>query len=452
MAALITISAADAMRSLSRLFNFGPKPAQRQTAVNVITNYGAMVWLNLLALLVIPIYVAHLGPSEWGLIATCLSVQVFFGVIDTALAQVQPRLIALDEGSPEKQFSTYRTFFELYLLLALLLVGLGQACAHYFAYDLVPIDQGDAQKLELCFRIVVLQLGCQLANSANNGFWSGGHQQGIANARIVIFGTSKHILALGSVLGLGLGVVGYAAAFALVSVVEVASNTLKIWKLEAHLSQQALPRLGLRQIGGTTGVMSVAAIIGAVVAQLDRIVLVHLSTPAQFGVYAVLLNVSASFLQIQAPIVRAFFPHIVAESRDGSFKWLLRLAIGTILVCTIPCLLAALLSEEILKLWLHNNYFVETGRGPLSLLLSATALSSIYNIYYTYFLSSGKANYILAINLLSLGSLSAASLLVSQDYGLYLGVGLVCMNSCIQFACGTFFMARERFGGRAANL
>lgn len=431
-----------------RIFDSIRNAARSTASRNIAANFTGVIWLNALSVLVIPIYIGRLGAAEWGLIATCLSVQIFFSIIDTGLSQVLPRWIAINHDDRGSQFGVYSTFLRFYLIAGVALFISGQLFAHKFAHDLVKASPDDADRLETCFRIIVLQLSCQLANNVNIGFWNGRQDQGLANFRNIIFGTLKHVLALSAVIIGGLGVFGYVIAFSLVAAIELLANSATIFLKFGKSSVVAHGKFSIREVIKDTGLMTMAAIVGAVVAQFDRLTLLHVVSPAQFGVYAVILNVSATFLQIQAPITRALFPKIVSEVRLGGFVWLKRLALGTILSCVIPCLGAACLTKEILGLWIHNPFFVQVGAPPLSMLLVAISINSLYNVTYSYFLAAGQARIIFGINIACLVAVGSFALMAPRTLGLFMGSGMVLLNSTIQVLLGSALLYRTIYKGR----
>ena len=166
-----------------------------RTFENLVYNYIGVFWLNALSLIVIPMYVRALGPLEWGLIATCMSVQIFYSVIDSGLGQVLPKWIAQYAGDQGSQGEIYALFRKYYLIAGSTIIVIGQLAAHKFSHNVAQIEGKPADLLELSFRIVVLQLALQLINSVNIGYWSGRQEQKKANLRSIIFGTIKHILA-----------------------------------------------------------------------------------------------------------------------------------------------------------------------------------------------------------------------------------------------------------------
>src|SRR5438876_480978 len=97
-----------------------------QLGQNVLTNYAAAVWLGILSLVLIPVYLNRLGPGQWGIVAICITIQSFLGLLDAGLSNIMPRNLAQVAGDKGRELKAFVIFSRLYLGLGVFGFLVGQ--------------------------------------------------------------------------------------------------------------------------------------------------------------------------------------------------------------------------------------------------------------------------------------------------------------------------------------
>ena len=395
-------------------------------ARNAMSSFISLVWVNLLSMLVIPFYVRLLGPTSWGIIAACSSLQVMFSFIDLGFSQIVPRWVARESNDPASLPRYIQVFQKIYGGLALggfliLQLGAGPLANRWFN---VPHDQ--IAELQLCIRLIAFQLLFQFANNLYIGVWHGLQLQIQANLRTCVFGTLKHGAAVAVLVYVAPEPAYYACAFALVAFAELAVSW---WATQRRGLLRAVPgrELSLRPFLKEATMLSAGILVGLSVSQLDRIVLSRTMSVDNFGVYVVVANLAMAFLALQTPLTRAYFPLLVQEAKQHGRvhpATLRRLLLGNTALCVLPALLVAVWAEQILRLWVHNEHFVELGVTPLRLLLLAMCFNALYNCFYQVIIAYGKAHIVIKINLVCLAVGVATAAAFFSHPSLWLG-GLI---------------------------
>jgi len=423
-------------------------PFSSLTARNAASSFVALVWLSLLSVLAIPVYIQLLGVSEWGLVAACASLQILSNFIDAGFSQIVPRWAAQEAPHPARLRQYVALFRRLYIGLALTMFGLLQASAGYLAHQWfqVPGDRADA--LELAIRIVSFQLLFQFVNNLHIGLWHGLQRQVLANVRALCFGTLKHAAALLALLMGAQQAWVYALAFACVAFLEVSFNAFSVRRmLSREPAGAAGDKIALGPLLKEVSVLSGGIMVGLLVSQLDRIILSRTVDVTSFGIYTVVATLALAFLQLQAPVTRAYFPVIVRDIQSHgrvSDLHMKRLLGGTLLTSTLPALLTCALAPQILELWLHNPTVVSIGTGPLRLLLLAIALNSLYGCIYQVIIAKGQSHRVLQFNLTSLAGAALVVLLWGADGGLMLGGVIWISITFTQLLLGTIWFATSQ--------
>jgi O-antigen/teichoic acid export membrane protein len=411
---------------------------------NATSSMFALVWLNLLSILAIPLYIKILGVSEWGIVAACVSLQIIANFVDAGFSQIVPRWIAREVGNRLALHSLIVVFSKIYSVLALSILLFLQLAANYLSHDWFDIEPQRADRLELAIRVVALQIFFQFLNNLPIGFWHGTQQQVIANFRTCMFGTLKHVITMAVLLFFAAEAYAYAMCFAIIAMAELFFNGSSLWRILRPQSDEKIVSFNPMSFLREVSVLSSAIMVGLLVSQIDRVVLSR-SVPIElFGIYSVIIAVSMAFLQLQIPFTRAYLP-IFAEDykKHGAISLIhiKKLVIITSVAAVLPAMIASAFAGYILQIWLGDSHIVKVGTHPLQLLLLAVAVNSLYGCVYQVIIASGKSHIVLKFNLVALSVALLVVAIAGTSKGLMLG-GIIWLSTTItQLVLGMGWLA-----------
>jgi O-antigen/teichoic acid export membrane protein len=423
------------------------RPCISLTARNTASSFAALIWLNLLALITIPIYINVLGVSEWGLVAACASLQILLNFVDAGLGQIVPRWVAREADHSGRLRQHVNLFKYFYVVLGLGIFILLQIAASFLAHEWFKVSVDKADALELAIRIVSFQFLFQFVNNIHIGLWNGLQRQVLANLRACGFGTFKHVTALTALLLVAPQAWVYALAFAFVACVECCANALSVRSLmNKQYANAAAEKVALVPLLKDVSVLSGGILVGVLVSQIDRIILSRTVDVGLFGIYTTVSTLALAFLQLQVPVTRACFPLLAREIYlDGraSSRLMRKMFAGTLITCAVPALLTSVFASEILNLWLNDPIIVRNGSATLRMLLIAIAVNSLYGCIYQIIVAKGLSHIVLKINLICLVGAALAVYLVGSSYGILLGSTIWLTSSTIQLFLGAAWLIRS---------
>jgi len=412
---------------------------------NATSSMFALVWLNLLSILAIPLYIKILGVSEWGIVAACVSLQIIANFVDAGFSQIVPRWVARETGDARLLQSYLTVFQRVFVALGLIAFSILQIGADYLAHNWFVTSAIEAESLEVAIRIFAFQLLFQLINSLYVGFWFGMGMQVGVNARTCFIGTLKHgtaIVALAFVLPEPWL---YCLVFAVASATEVVINSMLLKKnLKNRINaldstdftiKQIQTKLFLKQVI----ILSIGIFIGLGASQLDKIVLSRTQSIEDFGVYAIMFAIASSILQIQSPWAKANFPKLVQNIKQNllpTVDQIKILALGSILFGVLPSLAIYLNADTILKIWINNVNVNQVGVPVLKLLMISMAINSIYSGIYQIIIAMGRDKVILIINIISTIAAVTIVCLINQELGIIQGGYIWLTLTTAQLICG----------------
>ena len=351
-----------------------------------------------LSILLIPFYLKWLGKDQWGIVAICMALQAFFGLLDAGLAQIMPRDIARVAHDSAARLKAYTIYQRSYLGLAICGFALGQASVPWLVDHWFSGGKTFSAQDGWAFHLVILQFLFQFSNNANIGYWNGMQLQTVANFRQCAFGSLKHVGALSLVYFWHADAIAYLIPFAAVSIFEFFLNRHMISCSLKETRHDPIDWGDYKKLGSEAGMLFFGVLIGMLASQMDRIVLSKYVDVSAFGIYVIVANLGLAVMQLHHPLVRAFLPRITQDLGGNSNTSFKRLSLGMFLLCILPCLVLALLSPWILKVWIGNPEVVSEGSIVLSMFFCAVAFNAMYQLIYQRLLIGGHGVLIARIN------------------------------------------------------
>ena len=425
--------------------------SKSRIARNAASGFAAMVFLSALSLVTIPLYVRLLGKDQWGIIAACASLQMVFSFVDSGFSQIVPRWVAQHAGDAARLRGYTALFARTYLAMgAATLVAL-QLGANALATSWFKVPTQSVGDMELAVRLIALQLAFQFLNSLSISVWGGLQQQWQSSWRTCLFAALKHGVALTALLSTGPRAWAYAAAFASVSLAELLINASAIRRqfpaLPATAARPSQGYLPLLPFWREVSLMSMGVVVGLAASQLDRVVLSRSASVAEFGVYVVVANLAFAFLQLPAPLARAFFPRLVNEvaAQGAVTRRTFGLFAGsTIVAGALPAMVASLYADALIAAWLHDPHFVVVGTIPLRLLLWSVAINVCYGCIYQLIVAHGKSRLVLRFNLVALAFGCLVVLVDGAGESIVLGGHIWLASTSTQLFLGLSWLLLQR--------
>jgi O-antigen/teichoic acid export membrane protein len=386
---------------------------------NVIANYAAVLLSGLFGLLLMPVYARMLGHQQWGVVSLCLLIQNVLVIADLGLAQTMPRDVAQAtvrggrDGVAVVLSSYMQTYFSLALVLSLLGIVFIPIVVEQWFFDAsaMPGMSGSA-------RLAVLCAAVQLANSASLGYWSGSQQQAMVVRRTSMFLLIKHTMAIG-----GLMVVEPVAVIFMFC--QLAGGAIE-WLANMRLLKQEVGSTRPLQLGTRSRfallrrnrAIVVSVVIGALVSQIDRIVLSREISASAFGVYAILLSLGLAFMQLQYPLMTAIYPRVALDSQRQLLLGNLKVIGG---ISVLPCLLVMLAAEPLISIYLREMVLPLGAMLAFRLILLSVALNAIYHVFHQYMVVANAGRWLVITNLVSLFVATVSILTQVNTMGLAAG-------------------------------
>lgn len=371
---------------------------------NLIAALGNSGWTALVNVLATPFYLHYLGTEAYGLVGFFITLMTLLAVLDFGLAPTMSREVARQaelggtSGAAPLLATLERVYWAVALVLAVLfLSGAGWIGHHWLKSNhIAPADITHA----------VMLMGVVGAARWPVALYSGTL---LGAQRVVVL--SRTNIAVVTLTAVG--------AIALLRWVSPTINVFFIWQAIVGLGNASLMRwyawssLGgrgrhrfqsaeLSRIWRFSAGLSVLAMTGAFVLQLDKLLLSKLVTLSAYGRYTVASLLAGGLYLLVTPMYNVLYPRFSALVAAGQEQQLVRLyGVSTRLMATLvfpAAMIVALFAEPLVRVWTHNPDLAAQVAPILALLIAGSAFHGIMYLPYALQIAYGNTRLPLLIN------------------------------------------------------
>lgn len=428
---------------------------------NVLANTVSSLWIPLLGLAFAPLYMNLMGVEGFALVGLFVTIQALSAPLDaglrTTLGRELARLTVVDDSAQTMRDLT-RTLELIYLamaaILGILIVAGSPLISRYWLEPKILSHQ------EVLWSLILM--GVALAFQWPMHLYSGGlmgleHQVVLSVITVVMY-TLRYAGVVPLLLWVRPSPAVFFAFQAFLALLQTVLTRVFLWN---YLPKA--PRKGrfsmdsLRRIWRFTAGMSGIVLIGALLSQMDRILLSNgkLLSLEMFGYYSLAALAVSVLPRIVLPVRMAISPRLTALVSLREDAELARLyhrgcQINSVLLLTLA-VFGAVFARELLFVWTNDPMKTRNTYLILRLLFLAWAVNGLMSIPMGLQLAYGwtrLAFYVTLVGCLVLGVLMTIMAIRYQAVGAVIAMGVVFAG---QAAATIYFMHRKILRGHAGR-
>lgn len=383
---------------------------------NILSNYASQGYVTLVGIIMVPLYIRHMGAEAYGLVGFFAMLQVWFGLLDLGLTPMIARETARFHAGAMDALS-YRRLVRA-LEGVFLLVAVAGAAALIAASATIASEWLQAAKLpapevqsalQLMAGIIALRWMCGLYRGIVSGserlIWLGAYNAGIATLRSVpVLAVLMYISATPTAF--------FSFQFG-IAILELGGLTIFAYRLLPAVSpKQQLPWQWspLKPVLNFSATIAFTSLAWALVSETDKLVLSRILPLADYGYFSAAVLVASGILILTAPISSAILPRMARLHAEGKHSELInvyRNATQLVAVVAAPAaMLLAMFAKQVLWAWTGDANLVEKATPVLTLYAVGYGILAIST--FPYYLQYANGN----LKLHFIGSALMAILLV----------------------------------------
>lgn len=339
---------------------------------NVIANYAGRSWAAILGILLIPLYINFLGIEAYGLIGFYAALFSVMGMLNFGVGTVVNRELARISTTSNKEENSrdlIRTLEVIVWLIAFLSAIIVIFLAPFIADSWVNSENIDNQTIIETVQLMAISIAFRFPLALYQGGLMGMQKQVLVNSILIATGTLR---GGGAILVLWLispSIQAYFVWHVLISLLSSLTFLIAIWK---NLPKSVIkPKFRINILSGIwrfAVAVSGSAIIGIILSQLDKIILIKMLSLKAFAYYTIATTAASIIWMFITPFNSAVFPKLVQkfeEKDNNDLVEFFHISSQTLSLIVIPA--ASMLifySKEILNLWIgdsevvNNSYFI----------------------------------------------------------------------------------------------
>ena len=364
---------------------------------NIVANLAGTGSQALVQLICAPLYVKLLGIDAYGLVGFFMTLQASLKVLDLGLSPTMNRQMARYSVQPEKSEEArdfVRTLEVLYWLLGIVVGAAISMAAPLIATHWIKPGRLPVVEVQRAVVLMGAVVAVQWPLSIYQGGLMGLQRQVDVNTIRIIAAT-----AIGGGAALVLWWVSPTVSCffiwqAFTTLAYVVAMGVALWRNLPRQTRRARFDLRcVRIVMKFAGGMSVIAVAGATLAQMDKIILSRLLPLDLFGYYTLAALIASSLQLFSAPLFNALFPRVsalVAQGAEGSVSRVYHECSQLMAVLIFPLALElCLFAPEVLRVWTGSDALALHGAPIVQFLVAGTAINGIMFLPYSIQLANG---------------------------------------------------------------
>jgi len=282
---------------------------------NIAANYLGNIITAALAFLFVPVYVHYLGVSTYGIIGFFAAVQVLFSFLDMGIGMAINREMARHYHSAAMagylrnlSHTLQLVYWSIGILIgSVLLLGSSYLSAHWFRETTLP-----HQTVLIAFFILSLTIAFRWPYGLYSSGLRGMQHQVALNIHDLFWNLTKTIGSWLVIKYINNSLPAFLWFQFAVTVLQTIGVTIMLWYFMPKNKERTrlfFDKKILKNISRYAAGMGIAAILGTVVLQMDKIIVSKMVSDTQFGYYTIATNVAMLVYNISFPLYMAILPH-----------------------------------------------------------------------------------------------------------------------------------------------
>jgi O-antigen/teichoic acid export membrane protein len=365
---------------------------------NVVANFIGNSSGPLLSFICVPFYLKYIGTEGYGLIGIFTSLQVLLSFLDSGLSITLNRELASLSAVPGTQTrmrNLVKTMGNVYWLIAviagLIAVLMSSFMAHYWVHPNVL----SRDIIQTAFILMSISLTFQFPF----GFYSGGllglQRHVTLNIFRIVFAVLRSVGALCVLIFYEKTVTAFFGWMLLVNIVQALVVRWSVWyALPKAIAKPVFDKYELRKIGRFAGGVTTITIIGALLSQVDKLILSKSFSLSQMGFYTLAQSIAGMIVVFIVPsFTQSLFPQfnkLVVAQDFASLKNIYLVNCRRVSYIIIPVsIFLCCFSYKLLLIYTKNETLAADSHLLLSFFVIGFLINSTLHLPYNLALAMG---------------------------------------------------------------
>lgn len=374
---------------------------------NVIFNYLGQFYIAFIGILILPLFLKHMGAEAYGLIGFFTLLQGWLQLLDLGMSPTMGREVASLKEQPQSAYqlcSVVRSLEFIFVIIATIIFSMIFFSRGWISQEWLTVNELDIGDVTACIGIVAIIICLRWIASLYRSGINAYEQQVWMNIIDIILATLRSPIALLIVIFSKGNILYYFSYQLLLVFIELLAIANKFYSLLPKINQKlSLVNINeLKRIAPFALGIAYTGGIWVITTQLDKLLLSKVLSLAEFGYFSLIATVSAGLSILSGPISRAVLPRMTALLSQGKEAEMLALyrKASRLVVCLVApvTMVLALFAKEVVYVWTGNIDAAEWVAPVLPLYIIGNGLLAILAFQYYLQYAYGKLKLHVAYN------------------------------------------------------
>jgi len=358
---------------------------------NVIANYIGQFYMAFVGILVVPLYLKHLGAEAFGLVGFFTLLQTSMHMLDMGISPTFGREVARLKSNREMAYqlrAVARSLESIFSCIAVVIGILIFLARHWIAADWLTLTELDLNLVANCVGLMAAMIAIRwLASLYKSGIMGYENQEWINVIDVVLISLRfpGSLLLIWMCPGEIFRFFLYQTAIAVVELLVVAK---KFYSL-LPIVDRSVPLISLIEVKRVAPFALSVAYTGGIwilLTQLDKLILTKVLPLVEFGYFTLIATVSGGLLMLSAPISKALLPRmtaLLAAKKESEMLALYRKATRLVASIVAPvAFVLAFFAEDVIYIWTGDSTAAQWTAPTLPLFVLSSGLLAIGAFQY----------------------------------------------------------------------
>ncbi len=337
---------------------------------NILASYATQIYVTLVGILILPLYLKHMGAEAYGLVGFFTMLQAWFNLLDMGLTPTVARETARFRGGATDALS-YRRLLRALQLIFFVVAFVGGGAMFIFsgliADGWLKVQTLPLAQVQLALQLMAVGVALRWMSGLYRGCISGSEELVWLGGFNAFVATLRFVGVLPILIWVGHSPAAFFSYQLFVAVVELAGLAVKAYglfpavppgqKLGWSPASLFVPIKPMLKFSLT---IAFTSSVWVLVTQTDKLVLSKLLPLADYGYFTLAVLAASGVMMISGPISGALLPRMARLQAEGDEAGLISLyhkATQMVAVIAIPaCLVLAFFAEQVLWVWTGDAY------------------------------------------------------------------------------------------------
>ena len=329
---------------------------------NLGANYFGQIWVVLMSVLFIPIYIQYLGIEVYGLIGIYALLQSSLVILDlglrAALGRETTRYANGENGDWYRDL--LRSIELIFLIIVVVLIILINFLSEWLASNWFVYESLDPIMVADCLKIMGVLAGLRFLEGIYSSILLGQQRHVTLNLLLSCNATLRGLGAVGVLIWLSPTLYGFFIWQVVVSLTTLLSLKIIAYsQIEKGIRRAVFSLAELNRIKEFALSVAGASVLGAIIVNVDKVILSKLLPLSEFAIYTLAGTVSAIIFNLASPVSQTWLPKVTELFFKGNIIALNRTfhlgaQTGAALIGCVSIVLIVF-AEVFLMLWIQDR-------------------------------------------------------------------------------------------------